>query len=62
MWNELWLAMALVLVIEGLMPALAPQSYRRTMLSVMKMDDNALRSSGVVMIVLGAVTVYFLKG
>ncbi len=61
MWDDLWAALALVLVIEGLWPALSPRRYRRTVLSLAQLDDRSLRATGLVAMVLGAVFVYLLR-
>ncbi len=58
---ELWLALALVLVLEGILPALSPATYRKVMLSIAQMDDRAIRSAGLVLMVVGAVFVYWLR-
>lgn len=55
-------AVALVLVIEGLLPALSPRRYRQTMLNMSKMDDRILRSIGLVSMAAGALLLYFFKG
>lgn len=61
MWNELWIALALVLVIEGLLPALSPDGYRRAMQSVSQMDRRGIRMMGMVSMIAGAMLLYFLK-
>ena len=59
---DLWLALALVLVLvlEGILPALPPTIYRKVMLSLAQMDDRAIRSAGLALMVVGAVFVYWL--
>ena len=61
MGTELWLALALLLVLEGLLPALSPSTYRRAMLSIAQLDDRAIRTAGLMLMVVGAVFVYWLK-
>ncbi len=61
MWTELWIALALVLVIEGLLPALSPDGYRRAMLSVSQMDRRGIRIMGMLSMTAGAMLLYFLK-
>ncbi len=58
---DLWLALALVLVLEGILPALSPTIYRKVMLSLAQMDDRAIRSAGLALMVVGAVFVYWLR-
>ncbi|PKM44232.1 MAG: DUF2065 domain-containing protein [Gammaproteobacteria bacterium HGW-Gammaproteobacteria-1] len=61
MWSDLWVALALLLVLEGVLPALSPRNYRKAMLSLVQLDDRSIRSAGLVLMVAGAVLVYWLK-
>lgn len=61
MWNDIWIALALVLVIEGLLPALNPRGYRRMLQLLGAKDERAIRITGLVLMMLGAVAIYFLK-
>ena len=61
MWTELWIALALVLVIEGLLPAMSPEAYRRAMVSVSQLDRRAIRTMGMFSMIAGAILLYFLK-
>jgi len=54
-WQDFLAAVALVLVLEGIMPFLNPQGMRRTMLLITQMDDRSLRIAGLVSMVLGVV-------
>ncbi len=59
--TEFWAALALVLVIEGLLPAISPRTYRKAMLSVAQMDSRSIRITGLVSMIAGALFLYFLK-
>ncbi|QEP44621.1 DUF2065 domain-containing protein [Ectothiorhodospiraceae bacterium BW-2] len=61
MSDDLLAALALVLVIEGLLPALVPGLYQRTMAAVTQMSHTSLRSMGVVSMVLGALLLYVIR-
>ncbi len=61
MWSDLWAALALVLVVEGLLPAISPRGYRQTMIQVTRMDDRSLRSVGLVSMILGALLLYLIR-
>lgn len=61
MWSDLWVALALLLVLEGVLPALSPRNYRNAMLGLSQLDDRSIRTAGLVLMVLGAVLVYWLK-
>lgn len=54
-------ALALVLVIEGLLPALFPSFYKKMMAKVTMMPLSALRSTGIVTMVSGALLLYFIR-
>ncbi len=58
---EILAALCLVLVIEGLMPFLAPKAWRETMLKAAKFSDGQLRTVGLAAIVLGLLS-YWLMG
>lgn len=60
MWNSLWVALGLVLVIEGLMPALNPKAFKKTMSTIRELDEGSLRVMGLVSMTVGAVVVYIL--
>lgn len=57
----LWLAFGLVLVIEGLFPAINPGAYRRMVQMMSARDDRTLRLIGLVMMIVGALLIYMLK-
>lgn len=61
MLSDLWAALALVLVIEGLLPALSPGAYRRTMLAMTQMDERSIRITGLVSMIAGALFLYLVK-
>lgn len=44
--DALWLAVALVLIFEGLLPLLAPKLWRRAFSDLLKLRDGQLRFFG----------------
>jgi uncharacterized protein YjeT (DUF2065 family) len=60
-WNALWSALALVLVIEGLMPFIAPGAFRRTMTQVAQMPDSQLRLVGLFSMLIGLLLLYWVR-
>ena len=52
---ELFAALGLVLVIEGLLPFIAPKVWRETMTRVAQLNDGQLRMVGLVSIVVGLI-------
>jgi len=53
MGQDLLLALALVMVLEGLMPALNPGGWKRAMQQLGELPDRSIRTVGIVLIVLG---------
>jgi uncharacterized protein YjeT (DUF2065 family) len=61
MWNELLVAFALLLVIEGVLPFLNPEGLRRALLHVASQDDRSLRVAGLLSMLLGVVLLYLVN-
>jgi len=59
--HSLWIASALMLVIEGLMPFLNPKTFRRSLLQMASMSDKQLRIIGLFSMVLGVVLLYWVN-
>lgn len=62
MWEDLLRALALVMIIEGLLPFLAPERWREMMLRVSTVDGRGLRLFGGVLIGAGVVLLHLLRG
>lgn len=58
MWHELLMGLALMLVIEGVLPFLSPATLRQTFMSLAKMDDRVLRFSGLLSMMIGVILLY----
>jgi uncharacterized protein len=52
-WGDLLAAVALLLVLEGLMPFLAPEALRRTLTEIVRLDDRTLRTIGLLSLLAG---------
>ena len=61
MWHDLLTAVALLLVLEGIMPFLNPNGLRRTLLMVSQMNDNTLRWLGLGSMLIGALLLALLR-
>jgi uncharacterized protein len=61
MWENMFPALALVLVIEGLLPFLSPRSWREAMSQAAQLPDNVLRSLGFVSMMIGVIILYFVR-
>ena len=55
MWTTLGLAFAMMLVIEGLLPLLAPASWREMFRRVTELRDGQIRFFGLASVLLGLV-------
>lgn len=54
-WNDLLAAIALLLVIEGMVPFLNPKSLRQMLATVSQLDDRTLRIAGLISMIIGVV-------
>lgn len=61
MWQDLLVGIALVLVIEGILPFLNPRQYRRTLLLASQMNDKTLRAIGLTSMSAGLVVLYLVR-
>ncbi|VEC01169.1 Uncharacterized protein conserved in bacteria (DUF2065) [Cedecea lapagei] len=59
--STIWLALALVLVLEGLGPMLYPRIWRRMILAMAQLPDTLLRRFGGGLVVAGIVIYYMLS-
>ena len=60
-WHDLGVALALFLVLEGILPFLTPQGVRRVLETLIGMNDNQLRFAGLTSMLLGLVLLYAVK-
>ena len=60
-WSDFGAAIALLLVIEGVMPFLAPASLRRTMATLAELPDRPLRVLGGGSMAFGLLLLYFVR-
>lgn len=61
MLRELGIAVALLLILEGVFPFLSPAGLRRLLLAVSQMNDSQLRFAGFTSMLLGVVLLYILR-
>jgi uncharacterized protein len=58
MWKELWVALALLFIIEGVLPFINPAGLRRTLIVISQLSDEQLRWIGLSSMVLGVILLY----
>lgn len=51
--NVLWLALGLVLVLEGFYPFVSPQGWRKLFAQLLQLKDEQLRGTGLACILAG---------
>jgi hypothetical protein len=61
-WEDFLAAIALVLIFEGLIPFFSPQGYKNMVQQMAAMPPQALRNVGLVLMVLGVVFLYLVRG
>jgi hypothetical protein len=59
--DTLWLALALVLVIEGLFPFFSPSGWRRMFVQILQMGDGQIRFFALCSILAGVVWLWWLQ-
>ncbi len=61
MWQDLWAALALMLVLEGILPFVNPGVFLNMLRTVGEMDDRALRSGGLFTMLAGLLLLYLVR-
>lgn len=61
MWQELLTALALVLVLEGLMPFWKPELLRRMVEMLAQLDDRSIRMAGLGSMLAGVLLLYVVR-
>jgi uncharacterized protein len=59
--SDLLTALALVFVLEGLMPFINPEGIRKVFLMAAQMDNQTLRFLGITSMLLGVVLLYIVR-
>ncbi len=57
--ESVWTALALVLVIEGVMPFVSPQGWRRAMGQIAQLRDGQIRFFALLVILAGLAMLWF---
>lgn len=61
MSDAIWMALAFVLVLEGLLPAINPGGWRRLFEQVTKLSDQQIRSAGLASMVIGLIFLWLIQ-
>ena len=62
MWTDLFAAIALVFVIEGIMPFAFPQKWKEMISQVSALPNRPVRVMGGVSMVIGLLLLYWVRG
>lgn len=60
-WTEILTAVALVLVIEGMLPFIRPGRYRQLVAQLVQLSDNQLRMVGLASMIAGLVLLFVVR-
>jgi len=61
MWQEILIAVSLLLVLEGILPFLNPRGFRQAMLQAAQMNDRTMRIMGLITMLSGLAMLYWVK-
>lgn len=61
MWESIVPALALVLVLEGILPFLSPKGWREAMSQAAQLSDNTLRILGFCSMLAGVIVLYLVR-
>lgn len=61
MWQDIFTAFALYLIIEGMIPFVNPAGFRRAATLIAELDDNNLRITGLVVMAAGLLLLFFVR-
>jgi uncharacterized protein YjeT (DUF2065 family) len=60
-WTDLFAALALVLIIEGIMPFANPAGLRRACTLIAQLENRHLRIAGFASMSIGVIILYFVR-
>jgi len=61
MWTEIFTAIALLLVLEGLIPFLSPDAFRSAMQAILARDNNTMRTIGLLSMISGVILLMIVR-
>ena len=61
-WSDLFAAFALYLVLEGLLPFVSPENWRKTLVMISQFQDGQLRFFGLASILAGLGLLIWVRG
>ena len=61
MWHDLMVAVALMLVLEGVLPFLSPDGFKNSLRLLGQLDDASIRYGGLACMVVGVLLLYLVN-
>ncbi len=61
-WTEILTAVALLLVIEGILPFVGPDRYKQLVAQLAELSDNQLRAVGLGSMLAGLLLLFIVRG
>ncbi len=61
MWQDIFTAIALYLVLEGMIPFISPNRFRQAVSQITKFSDNHLRVIGMVVMIAGLLLLFIVR-
>lgn len=61
MWQDILTAFALYLIIEGMIPFVGPEFFRRTVARLSELNDNNLRMTGLTIMASGVLLLFVVR-
>jgi uncharacterized protein YjeT (DUF2065 family) len=61
MWTTFWMALGLMLILEGVLPFLAPTLWRDTFRKITQMSDGQIRFVGLSSMIVGLLLLLFVR-
>ena len=60
-WTEILTAVALLMIIEGMLPFVGPGRYKQLVAQIARLDDNQLRMFGLISMIAGLLLLFFVR-
>ena len=61
MWQDILTAFALYLVLEGMLPFVSPDGFRRAVIQIAQLGDTSLRTGGLTAMAAGVLLLYLVR-
>jgi len=60
-WTEILTAVALLMIIEGMLPFVGPGRYKQLVAQIARLGDNQLRTFGLISMIAGLLLLFFVR-